>query len=69
MAYQREAWSDRGMVVERRHGAAAGGGLRAHKRTHALQRGGYLPPHQVAAHQRLKLHQRLERAQRLLRLA
>jgi len=56
---------------ELQHGAAArgaDGGLRADERVHALQRGRRLPPHQVAAHQRLQLHQGLERPQRLLRL-
>jgi hypothetical protein len=74
-SHQREAWWSDGRVVavERRHGGgeAAGGadgGLRAHERLHALQRGGRLLAHQVPAHQRLQLHQRLERAQRLLRL-
>ena len=74
MTYQREARAD-GRVVEGRErgqGAAAAGGkdcgLRADERLHALQRRRRLPPHQVAAHQRLQLHQRLERSQRLLGL-
>ena len=76
--YQRVARTDGRRVVvvvevrlrERGGGGAPGahGGLRADERLHALQRGGRLPAHEVAAHQRLQLHERLERAQRLLRL-
>jgi hypothetical protein len=62
-------------VVEVREddGDAAGavgahGGLRADEGLHAVERGGRLPAHEVAPHQRLQLHQGLERAQRLLRL-
>jgi hypothetical protein len=64
--YQRVARPD-GLVVE---GGAplAHGRLRADESLHALQRGGRLPAHEVATHQRLQLHERLERAQRLLRL-
>lgn len=63
--YQRVARPD-GLVVE---GGAplAHGRLRADESLHALQRGGRLPAHEVATHQRLQLHERLERAQRLLR--
>jgi hypothetical protein len=71
-SYQRVARPD-GRVVEVRKDGDAGaarahGGLRADEGLHALERGGRLPAHEVAAHQRLQLHQRFERAQRLLRL-
>lgn len=72
--YQGVAWPDNGRVVEVREDGDAGGavradsGLRTDECLHAVERGGRLPSHQVAAHQRLELHQRLERPQRLLRL-
>ena len=43
-------------------------GLRVEEGLHAAERGGGLPPHQLAPDQRLQLHQPAQRAQSLPRL-
>jgi hypothetical protein len=53
------------VCVEHARALGAQAGLRVDEGLHAAERGGGLPPHQLASDQRLQLHQPAQRAQRL----